>query len=129
MRAVRVLLLLPTIFMVAACGPTPKVVVIATVKTVDEGVGVFKEWAVAEEDRIASDAIAKCRDQPSKSAYDVCVKNVVEPRRAPIDKVKGVMQVYLDVVSAAGGVVAGRVIEAAKALTQAFADIGIKVGG
>ena len=129
MRLLRVLLLLPTFLMVAACGPTPKVVVIATVKTVDEGVNVFKTWAVTEEDHIASDAVAKCKDALSRSAYDSCVNGVVEPRRAPIDKVKAAMKVYLDVVSAAGGVVAGNVVEAARALTQAFADIGIKVGG
>jgi hypothetical protein len=101
---------------------------IATVKTLDEAVAAFKNWAVIEEDNIAKDAVAKCKDSDTSQIYDECTKKVIEPRRVPIDRVKLGMRLYLDVLNAANGVQTKDVQQAATSLLDALAAVGIKIG-
>jgi hypothetical protein len=113
----------------AHCGKVnPAVPIVMTVKTVDEGVAKFTDWAVKEEKNIALDAIKKC-DGKMSEAFETCVKEDVAVHRAPIDKVKAAMKIYADALAIAQGVKNADVIAASKALIDAFASCGIGVGG
>lgn len=101
---------------------------VATVKSVDEGIKAFVEWAVVEEKKIAEDAVGKCKKQPTKLAYQVCVADVIQDRRSRIDHVKLVIKLYGDAVTAAHGAQTGDVAEAAMAVTNALASVGIFTG-
>lgn len=123
MRALLVFLLVFS----TACPGT--VAIIATVKSVDEGIDVFTTWAVAEESKIADTAVASCRNKMTRPEYEACTAKILEPRRAPIDKAKTAIRVYGEAVKLAQGVRTGDVLAAAAAVTGALAAVGVKVGG
>jgi hypothetical protein len=118
---------------VAGCGASTKTIVattaIATVQTVDEGIEQFTTWAVHEEDRIASAAIAGCSDRRTMDAYKACTDAIVTPRRAPIDKAKSAIRIYRQALAAGSAVAAGDIANAAAAVVGALAAVGITVGG
>jgi hypothetical protein len=114
---------------VGCCGTKPKVIIIATVKTLDAGIDTFTKWAVDEEAKIADDAVAKCKDSADRATYDSCVDAVVKPRRAPIDKAKFAVRLYGDALQAAHGAQTGDLLQAAAAATDALAACGISIGG
>lgn len=102
---------------------------IATVKSVDEGIRAFTDWAVVEEKKIAEDAVGKCKRQPTKLAYQVCVADVIQDRRSKIDRVKLVIKIYGDALAVAHGAQTQDVAEAAAGVTNALASVGVYLGG
>lgn len=117
----------------AGCAASPKQVfyttTIATVQTVDEGIGVFTGWAVAEEDHIANDAIAACKDKPTRTLYLQCAVDLATPRREPIDKVKMAIRVYQGAKRAGEAGASVDLAGAARGVAEALSAVGIKVGG
>lgn len=117
----------------ASCGASTKTIVattaIATVQTVDQGIETFTTWAVHEEDRIASAAIAGCSDRRTVDSYKACTDTIVTPRRTPIDKAKSAIRIYRQALAAGGAVAAGDIANAAAAVVGALAAVGITVGG
>jgi hypothetical protein len=101
----------------------------AVIKSADQGIAAFTRWAVAEEAKIADEAIAKCKSQPSRQAYDVCARDHAMQRRAPIDRVKFTISLYGSAVEAAHGAQTQNVAEAARAVVDALATVGIFMGG
>ena len=101
---------------------------VATVRSIDEGIRAFTDWAVVEEKKIAEDAVGKCKKQPTKLAYQVCVADVIQDRRSKIDHVKLVIKIYGDTLVVAHGAQTQDVAEAAAGVTNALASVGIYFG-
>jgi hypothetical protein len=111
------------------CGKKAVVVAaVATVKTLDEGVKAFTDWAVKEEDKIVNASIAAC--SASTGPFGECVHAEAAKRREPIDRVKTALKFY-DAALAGGQLAAGNgtLTQAAAALTSALAGVGVNVGG
>jgi len=117
----------------SGCGASQKQVfyttTIATVQTLDEGIGVFTKWAVVEEDHIADGAIDACKSKATMTLYMACTNDFTGPRRAPIDKAKTAIRVYQGAKVAGTGAASVDLAGAAKGVVEALGAVGIKVGG
>jgi hypothetical protein len=102
---------------------------VALLKSADQGIAEFVKWAVVEENKIADEAIAKCKSQPSREAYDICTRDHALQRRVPIERVKLTIKLYGSAVEAAHGAQTKNVAEAAQAVVSALNTIGIYMGG
>lgn len=102
---------------------------IAVIKSADQGIKAFVDWAVIEEGKIADAAIAQCKAQPSREAYDICTRDYALQKRAPIEKVKLSIRLYAAALQAAHGAQTQDVAAAANAVVSAMAAVGIYVGG
>lgn len=107
---------------------TAVIAAVATVKTVDEGIKVFTDWAIKQEDAIANQAIEMC--SKTTLPFGECVHAEAAKLREPIEKVKAAMKVY-DAALAAGQAASGSgsISQASAALIEALAACGISVGG
>lgn len=117
----------------AGCGASTKTIVatttIATVQTLDQGIETFTTWAVPEEDRIASAAIAGCAGERTIATYRRCTEGITAPRRAPIDRAKTAIRIYRQALAAGAAVQAGDLANAAAAVVAGLAAVGITIGG
>lgn len=114
---------------VTACRNGGTTAMLAVIKSADQGIAAFTKWAVLEEDKIATETVARCQAQSTRAAYDICASDYVRGRRAPIDKAKLAIGLYGAAVEAAHGAQTQDVADAARAVTSALAAIGIFVGG
>ena len=130
MRVLRTLALVALMVVAeSGCKNEGTTALIATVRSVDEGIKAFTAWAIDEEARIADTAVAQCRSKLIRAEYDGCVRAVVEPKRAPIDKTKIAIQLYREALTLAHGAQTQNVAEAARAVTDALVLVGIKLVG